>query len=121
MTESSAWNITFYQDARGRRPVEEWLSGLEDRDRARVRQALDLLKVYGVRLGMPHSRHLHGKLWELRVAAGRMDHRIVYVAVIGKRFVLLHAFPKKTPKTPARELEIAETRLADYLTRTGGG
>ncbi len=40
-------------------------------------------------------------------------------AVVGRRFILLHAFSKKTDKTPARELEIAERRLADFFAETG--
>jgi phage-related protein len=37
--------------------------------------------------------------------------------VSGRRFVLLHAFTKKTQKTPAAEIETAKRRMADYLER----
>ncbi|HEY8884874.1 MAG TPA: type II toxin-antitoxin system RelE/ParE family toxin [Chloroflexota bacterium] len=33
--------------------------------------------------------------------------------------ILLHAFTKKTPKTPSREIAVAERRLADYQERFG--
>jgi phage-related protein len=53
--------------------------------------------------------------------AGRRDYRVLYFAVIGRRFVLLHAFAKQTAKTPARELDLAEHRMADYLARQREG
>jgi phage-related protein len=43
---------------------------------------------------------------------------VLYAAIVGRRFILLHAFSKQTAKTPARELEIAERRLADYQARS---
>ncbi len=113
-----SWRVIFYQDARGRLPVSDWIHGLPGQAQGRVLKTIGLLKEYGVRLGMPHCRHLRGKLWELRVAAGRQDYRILYAALIGQRFIVLHAFSKKTAKTPAREMEIAERRLADYQART---
>jgi phage-related protein len=114
MGEQPQWRIEFYQDPQGRRPVEEWLLGLDPKDRARVRRAFGLLEAYGLQLGMPYARHLRGKLWELRITSGRRDYRALYAAVVGRRFVLLHGFSKKGPKTPARDLESAERRLADY-------
>ncbi|WP_334292447.1 type II toxin-antitoxin system RelE/ParE family toxin [Pseudobutyrivibrio xylanivorans] len=33
------------------------------------------------------------------------------------KFILLHQFPKKTQKTPKREIEQAKRELADYLER----
>jgi phage-related protein len=115
------WRVEFYQDQRGRRPVEDWLLTLEVKDRARVRRAFGLLESYGTRLTMPYARHLRGKLWELRVAAGRQDYRVLYAAAAGRRFILLHGFTKQTAKTPARELEIAEQRWADYQAQHAEG
>ena len=108
------WVIEFYQDARSRRPVEIWLDDLDTKTVARVHHTLDMLAEYGTQLGMPHSRHVRGKIWELRIAAGRRDYRVLYFAWVGKRFVLLHAFTKQTAKMPAPDLEIAERRLAEY-------
>lgn len=114
------WSVFFYQDAHGRRPVEEWVHALSDKEQARVRRTLGLLMDYGPQLGMPHSRHLRGKMRELRIAAGRNDYRVLYVAAIGSRYYLLHAFAKKTAKTPARELAIAERRLGELEARLKG-
>jgi len=115
--QPSRWVIEFYQDARRHRPVEVWLDGLDAKDRARVRRTLNLLADHGTQFGMPYSRHVRGKIWELRIAAGRRDYRVLYFAFVGRRFVLLHAFAKQTAKTPAQDLEIAERRMADYQAR----
>ncbi len=121
MTLPSTWRVEFYQDARGHRPVETWLSALDNKTQARIRRTLRLLEDYGTQLGMPHSRHLRGKVWELRTAVGKQDYRILYFAVVGHKFILLHSFSKKTMETPAGELEIAEGRMLDYQTRSEKG
>jgi phage-related protein len=119
--QPTEWVIEFYQDERERRPVEAWLDTLDVKARARVGHVVALLKMHGTLLGMPYSRHVRGKIWELRIAAGKRDYRVLYVAWVGKRFILLHAFAKDTPKTPAADLDMAERRLSDYQARSEEG
>jgi phage-related protein len=113
-SQPAQWVIEFYQDARSRRPVENWLDDQDAKTVARVHHTFNLLREHGTQLGMPHSRHVRGKIWELRIAVGRRDYRMLYFAWVGKRFVLLHAFAKQTPRTPAADLDIAERRMAEY-------
>jgi phage-related protein len=40
-----------------------------------------------------------------------VEHRVVYIARFAEAVYVLHAFEKKTRKTPRRELEIARNRL----------
>ena len=91
------WTIEFYTDARGRSAVVEFINSLPERERAKVRNALRLLREFGVLLRMPHARPVSGHrgLWELRAGATRL----FYFAHIERRFVILHAFRKKTQKT----------------------
>lgn len=79
---------------------------------------LDLLEAFGIVLGEPHTKSIGNKLWELRVI-GRRHHRVLYFVVSGRRFVLLHAFLKKTRKTPRKEIETGKARMADYIRRYG--
>ena len=109
-----SWSIESFVDRQGHRPVDIWLNGLDAKDRTRVRRSLDLLRDYGVQLPMPYARHPRGKLYELRIQVGRRDYRVLYFAVVGRRMVLLHGFAKSTQKTPAREIETAERRMAEY-------
>jgi phage-related protein len=116
----SNWTVENYIDARGRSPVEEFFNQLAANDRARIDQTIRLLEEFGLQLGPPYVKHLEGKLWELRVRAGRRFYRVIYFAFTGQRFILLHAFLKKTQKTPRREIATAKRRSADFLDYVGG-
>jgi phage-related protein len=80
--------------------------------RARFLHVAELLEAFGPRqVGMPHVRHLEGKLWEMRLTGRDGIARAVYVARTGQRLTVLHVFIKKTQKTPRKALETARTRL----------
>jgi phage-related protein len=68
---------------------------------------------YGWPIGMPLCRAIgsHKGLWEVRsnLSSGRIA-RILF-CVTGGRMVLLHAFIKKTRKTPEHELNVAVERM----------
>lgn len=114
-----AWTIEYYETADGYSPVQAYIDDLLADDAGQVAYEIDLLARLGIRLGMPHVKPIQGsKLWELR-SRGRNHHRIFYVAVQGRRMLLLHAFAKKTQKTPRQEIRIAERRLSDYEGRSG--
>lgn len=101
----------------GKAPVEEFIDSLDSKSRARIARTLDLLEEFGINLGMPYARHLKKQLWELRVRHGRNRYRIIYFLHIGQTFVLLHAFTKKTGPVPRADMEIAENRRDNYLSR----
>lgn len=61
----------------------------------------------------PHVKHLRGKLWEMRFGGRDGIGRAVYIAARGRRVVVLHAFVKKTRKTPRAVLELAERRAVE--------
>jgi len=50
----------------------------------------------------------------LRVDFASNRNRIFYVTVEGKKIILLHAFLKKTPKTPKQEIKRALNNFKDY-------
>jgi phage-related protein len=80
--------------------------------RARFLRVAELLQTFGPRqVGMPHVRHLEGKLWEMRLTGRDGIARAVYVARTGQRLTVLHVFTKKTQKTPRKALETAHNRL----------
>ena len=81
-----------------------------------MRKALQLLRDFGLELGLPHVRPMGQKLWELRVRS-RRQHRVLYFAARGERLVLLHAFTKQTQQTPRGEIETALRRMDDYQVR----
>lgn len=108
---SLPWRVVFYKGKRGRSPIAEYLDALPVNEQAASYEAFRLLQEFGTLLGMPHAKHIEGKLWELRPGA----HRYFYFAYVGRRFVILHAYRKQSQKTPPRELAIAQRRLAEIL------
>ena len=110
------WRLVYYRDETGRYPVRQYIAELDEDEQVKVRFDLNTLRDFGLELGAPYVRSIGGKLWELRTA-GQVQHRILYFAVEGQRFMLLHAFTKKTPKTPPAEIETARRRMAVYLDR----
>ncbi|MDQ2667381.1 MAG: type II toxin-antitoxin system RelE/ParE family toxin [Gemmatimonadota bacterium] len=51
---------------------------------------------------------------EIRVRVGRAF-RVLYVTKFADAVYVLHAFEKKTQKTPTRDIELARQRLAELL------
>ena len=112
------WKILLYQTLQGDSPVKEFIDGLEQRAQAKVYDAINLLSSFGIRLGSPHVKKVTGtEIWELRIL-GADSIRVLYIAIIGKTFLILHGFKKKKDKTPPKEIKTAEQRLADHRTRT---
>jgi phage-related protein len=102
-------SAAFYCAASGREPVREWLKALDEADRRIVGQDIATAE-FGWPVGMPVCRSLGKRLWEIRsdISRGRIA-RVVF-CVEGERMVLLHAFIKKTQKTPKADLDLAMKR-----------
>ncbi|MBW2342042.1 MAG: type II toxin-antitoxin system RelE/ParE family toxin [Deltaproteobacteria bacterium] len=111
------WNIECYESQAGKAPVAEFIDSLDAKSRARIARTLDLLEEFGTNLGMPYARHLEKQLWELRIQQARNRYRIIYFLATGETFVLLHGFTKKTGPVPRGDIEIAQRRRDDYLSR----
>jgi phage-related protein len=54
-------------------------------------------------------------LFEIRVKGKEGIGRAFFCTIVDRRIVILHAFIKKSQKTPKKELEIARRRLRDVL------
>jgi len=102
------WTIEYYRDSKDKEPVKEFIDGLPEKAQAQVIGKIELLAKYGVLLKEPYARHIRGKIWELRIMVSKGYSRLFYFSYTGKRFILLHAFLKKTDKTPTAEIDIAE-------------
>ena len=113
--------IHLYRSPSGAVPVEEFLSEMPKKDRAKAMGAVNYLAQEGPSLRRPQAAHVVGKLWELRVSLGRNEYRILYFFMMGGVIVLAHAFHKKTEAIPAREIEVAEARRRDYEARIRKG
>lgn len=63
----------------------------------------------------PYVKHLEGPVWEMRMKGKDGIARAAYVTARGPRVVIVHVFPKKTQKTPRREIEIALRRAKEVV------
>lgn len=50
-------------------------------------------------------------VWELKIGLAAGQFRVAYVIKRNDRIYVLHAFQKKTPKTPRQDVELARQRL----------
>lgn len=114
---SQALEVYFYATDSGNEPVREWLKDLPKEDKKAI--GFDIKTVqYGYPIGMPLTRVLQGTdgLEEIRCKLSNGIARIIFY-VEDDTMVLLHAFIKKTQKTPQKELDVAIKRYKDLSKR----
>jgi phage-related protein len=100
------WTVALHPDASAE------LLALPEDMRARFLRIADMLQEFGPhQVGLPHVRPLEGKLWEMRMQGRDGIARAVYVAMHGRRLLVLHVFVKKTQATPRKALDTARKRL----------
>ncbi len=109
MTDQAApWQIEFYERDGGGCPVEHFLNGLDKAPRAKVLALIQLLAEQGPALPFPYSSQVRGRIRELRTRYGRERLRVLYFGASTREWV---------PKTPERDVRIAEARMTVYLDR----
>ena len=101
--------LVFFRTEAGGEPVREWLLELPKLDRRIVGVGLKELE-FGWPIGMPLCRALGGGLFELRVSLASRRIARVIVCVHEDELYALHAFIKKTRKTPESDLKLARRR-----------
>lgn len=106
------WHIEYYNSE-----VQQAILNLPGGLLARYLRLTDLMIDFGPNLGMPHTRAMGDGLFELRVKSKEGIGRVFYGTRIGRRIVMLHAFVKKSQKTPKKELKIARKRLKEVKSR----
>ena len=74
---------------------------------------VELLAEHGPNLRLPHSRAMGDGLFELRLRGKSGIGRAFYCFLAGRRIVVVHAFIKKTPQTPDRDLKLARKRMKE--------
>lgn len=82
--------------------VEEFIKSMDAVTVAKIVRTEGLLREFGYRIGLPHSKKVAGNIFELRIR-GQLEVRIFY-CFYQNRIYLLSAFIKKTQKIPLHEL-----------------
>ncbi len=99
------WTI-FYFHEDVTRAIMEFPAGIQ----ARYIHLTERMLVFGPHLGMPHTRAFGQGLFELRMKSKEGIGRVLFCVLPGQQIMMLHAFVKKTSKTPAKELKLARQR-----------
>jgi phage-related protein len=110
--------VRFFESDSGSVPVTDWLRSLSREDRKIIGEGLLYLQTSWP-VGMPKCRPMGNGLYELRsnISDGRIS-RVLF-GFVGGEIAVLHAFVKKTQKTPAADLELARERLNLLKVRYG--
>ena len=108
-----AWKVNSYQNVRGKSPVEDFIREQDETTYAKILHSILLLKNGGPFLKPSYTKKLKPKLYELRIP-GKIAARIFYT-MKGGEYYLMHAFKKKTQKTPTKEIKTALDRMKEIL------
>ena len=100
------WEIIYYSEA-----LQEEILALPVGIQARYIHLTERMCIYGVNLGMPHTKAMKDGLFEMRMKSKEGIGRVFYCTLVNKRIVMLHSFIKKTQNTPSKELRIAISRM----------
>ena len=114
------FNVEHYVTESGHDYVKDYIDDISKnygmKDLVLVDSAIKLLENHGfeaIKYRAQLIKKLDGDLYELRPG----KNRLLFFFFDGKRFVLLHAFRKKTQKTPQHEIYTAQLRMKDYKRR----
>jgi phage-related protein len=110
-------DIEFYESETGRSPVLDFIESASRRDeRAKIMSVLENVERMEV-VPVHFLKKLQGreKIWEIRV----QRFRLLGFYADSRRLVLVHAFVKKSQKTPLQEIEVAVKRRSMYILARG--
>lgn len=105
---STSWTVTLLDAA-----THEF-DELHPEARASFLYVAELLETRGpTKVGMPHSRPLRDKVWEMRLRSQNGIARALYQLRPGRVILVARIFVKKTQTTPPREIDLALRRLKE--------
>jgi phage-related protein len=103
------WSIIYFESSRGENFVEKFINEQKEEIKAKYIGMIDFLEEYGPFLSRKYTKKIKKDLYELRIT-GKEQIRVLYT-IQGRTMILLHAFKKKTQKTPLKEIKTAILRL----------
>ena len=104
-----AWRVEVLNEI-----VEAEIAALPLDIRTRLSHILELMVAVGPqRMREPHVKPLRDKLGEMRMSGRDGIARAIYVLALRRRIVILHAFVKKTQKTPPEAIRLALKRARE--------
>ncbi len=105
--------VVFYRSNHKKEPVRDWLKALPKVDRQTLGQDIKTVQ-FGYPIGMPLVRKLEPNLFEIRSQTTTGIARVIFT-MVENYMILIHAFIKKSQKTPIPDLKLARKRLKALL------
>ncbi len=102
------WEIVYFSEDL-QQAIMEFPAGIQ----ARYIHLTQRMLTFGPDLGMPHTRAMGQGLFELRLKSKEGIGRVFFCNLAQQRIMMLHAFVKKSAKTPAKELRVARDRMSE--------
>jgi len=112
------FSVEFYETVHGHSPVREFLLELKASDRddfAAVAAGLEKLR-HRQYHREPLTKALGDGLFELR-HVGKLNTRVLWFFVKGRRIIAVHGIRNKGQAIPARDLDTARARMYDWKER----
>lgn len=111
------WKVVFYQSERGDSPVEEFLTSLPEKARAKCLDYMLLLEERGNRLPGNYASKVQDDLWELRPEFGGIEYRYFYFTYVEEQIVIVHAISKKSQRLKPSDTRLALNRVEEVRRR----
>lgn len=110
--------VIFYKTVKGICPVEEFLDSLTGKQAQKVTWVLQLVETLPL-IPKQYFKKLDGTddIWEIRINQGGNTFRLLGFFHKGNLIVLTNGFAKKSQRTPETEIEIANQRKKEYVSR----
>ena len=108
------WEILYYSDG-----VQEAILAFPPGLQARYVHLTERMLIFGPDLGMPYTRAMGKGLFELRMKSKEGIGRVFFCIRPNQQIMMLHAFLKKSAKTPAKEMKVARERMREVKANDG--
>lgn len=102
-----------YYNNEVQKQIGDWPVGI----RAYYARITERMIGMGPNWGMPFTRSLGQGLFEIRAKGKEGIGRAFFCTVVDRKIIVLHAFIKKSQKTPQRELAVALKRMGEVQGR----
>lgn len=114
------FQVIFYETTNGKEVVLDLIRGLPADDKKVVGEDLKTLQL-GYPLGLPLCRPMGQSLIELRSSLpSKREMRLLLMFDRAQQsLVVLHAFIKKSAKTPKADLDLARKRMKEFHVEAG--
>lgn len=117
MIKATKYQLIFYRTSSGKDVIANFILDCENNLKNKIRTGIKIFENYGLELLRTKwlKKIYHNPdIYELRIT-GRKQIRFLFIQYSPQVFLIIHAFVKKTQKTPSKELKTALKRAKEFI------